>query len=44
MRHDKCCVEAGLQVLRPVEDSDPMICKLETLCICDLIERVRNEA
>jgi hypothetical protein len=42
--HDKFCVEAGLQVLRPVEDSDPIICKLEQLCICDLIERVRNEA
>jgi hypothetical protein len=43
VRHDKFCVEAGLQVLRPVEESDPIICKLETLCICDLIERVRND-
>lgn len=24
VRHDKFCVEAGLQVLRPVEDSDPI--------------------
>lgn len=44
-KHDPLCVKADLSVLVKESDDDPSnVYKVESLCVCDIIEQARNSA
>jgi hypothetical protein len=43
MTHDPICVEADYQVLVPENETTPVVCRLEPLCICDHLSAARED-